>query len=73
MFGLPSSRLLIGLKADLRPAMPRFKVSAFWLLILAWIFLLVGICGKGPMWRLNEEKWRKPLGNHGLAKTGGGV
>lgn len=36
MFRLPTPRLLSGLKSALRPAMPRFKVSAFWLLILAW-------------------------------------
>ncbi|WP_435868369.1 hypothetical protein, partial [Escherichia coli] len=41
--------------------MPRFKVSAFWLLILAWIFLLVWIWWKGPMWTLYEEQWLKPL------------
>ena len=41
MFRLPTPRLFSGLKSALRPAMPRFKVSAFWLLILAWIFLLV--------------------------------
>lgn len=40
VFRLPTPRLLSGLKSALRPAMPRFKVSAFWLLILAWIFLL---------------------------------
>ncbi|EFA0146591.1 hypothetical protein E8766_003466 [Escherichia coli] len=40
MFRLPTPRLLSGLKSALRPAMPRFKVSAFWLLMLAWIFLL---------------------------------
>ncbi|WP_350340971.1 hypothetical protein [Escherichia coli] len=41
MFKFPTSRLFSTLKSALRPAMPRFKVSATWLLTLAWIFLLV--------------------------------
>ncbi|EFP5817216.1 hypothetical protein ABGR48_001870 [Shigella sonnei] len=65
MFRLPTPRLLSGLKSALRPAMPRFKVSAFWLLILAWIFLLVWIWWKGPMWTLYEEQWLKPLAGNG--------
>ncbi len=56
MFKLPTPRLFSGLKSALRPAMPRFKVSAFWLLILAWIFLLVWIWWKGPTWTLYEEQ-----------------
>ncbi|OPJ23857.1 hypothetical protein [Escherichia coli] len=43
MFKFPTSRLFSTLKSALRPAMPRFKVSATWLLTLAWIFLLVWI------------------------------
>lgn len=71
MFRLPTPRLLSGLKSALRPAMPRFKVSAFWLLILAWIFLLVWIWWKGPMWTLYEEQWLKPLANRWLATAAG--
>lgn len=67
MFRLPTPRLLSGLKSALRPAMPRFKVSAFWLLILAWIFLLVWIWWKGSTWTLYEEQWLKPLANRWLA------
>ncbi|ENC00683.1 hypothetical protein ECP02994385_0229 [Escherichia coli P0299438.5] len=53
--------------------MPRFKVSAFWLLILAWIFLLVWIWWKGPMWTLYEEQWLKPLANRWLATAAWGI
>lgn len=67
MFRLPTPRLFSGLKSALRPAMPRFKVSAFWLLVLAWIFLLVWIWWKGPAWSLYEEHWLKPLANRWLA------
>ncbi|SQD06650.1 IcmF-like protein [Escherichia coli] len=70
MFRLPTPRLLSGLKSALRPAMPRFKVSAFWLLILAWIFLLVWIWWKGPTWTLYEEQWLKTTGEP-LAGNGG--
>ncbi|EPV4638065.1 type VI secretion system membrane subunit TssM, partial [Shigella sonnei] len=73
MFRLPTPRLLSGLKSALRPAMPRFKVSAFWLLILAWIFLLVWIWWKGPMWTLYEEQWLKPLANRWLATAAWGI
>ncbi len=73
MFRLPTPRLLSGLKSALRPAMPRFKVSAFWLLILAWIFLLVWIWWKGPTWTLYEEQWLKPLANRWLATAAWGI
>lgn len=73
MFRLPTPRLLSGLKSALRPAMPRFKVSAFWLLILAWIFLLVWIWWKGPTWTLYEEQWLKPLANRWLATATWGI
>ncbi|EII6907247.1 type VI secretion system membrane subunit TssM [Escherichia coli] len=53
--------------------LPRFKVSAFWLLILAWIFLLVWIWWKGPMWTLYEEQWLKPLANRWLATAAWGI
>ena len=66
MFRLPTPRLLSGLKSALRPAMPRFKVSAFWLLILAWIFLLVWIWWKGPTWTLYEAQTTgEPLAGNG--------
>ncbi len=65
MFRLPTPRLFSGLKSALRPAMPRFKVSAFWLLILVWFFLLVWIWWKGPTWTLYEEQWLKPLAGDG--------
>lgn len=73
MFRLPTPRLLSGLKSALRPAMPRFKVSAFWLLILAWFFLLVWIWWKGPTWTLYEEQWLKPLANRWLATAAWGI
>ncbi len=73
MFRLPTPRLFSGLKSALRPAMPRFKVSAFWLLILAWIFLLVWIWWKGPTWTLYEEQWLKPLANRWLATAAWGI
>ncbi|HCL5270252.1 TPA: hypothetical protein N2G33_002451 [Salmonella enterica] len=47
--------------------MPRFKVSAAWLLALAWIFLLVWIWWKGPKWSLYEQHWLAPLTNRWLA------
>ncbi|HDC4664251.1 TPA: hypothetical protein O8U43_001620 [Enterobacter cloacae] len=47
--------------------MPRLKVSAAWLLALAWIVLLVLIWWKGPAWRLYGEHWLKPLANRWLA------
>lgn len=64
---LPTPRLFSGLKSALRPAMPRFKVSAFWLLVLAWLFLLVWIWWKGPSWSLYDEQWLKPSVNRWLA------
>lgn len=73
MFRLPTPRLFSELKSALRPAMPRFKVSAFWLLILAWIFLLVWIWWKGPTWTLYEEQWLKPLANRWLATAAWGI
>jgi type VI secretion system protein ImpL len=73
VFRLPTPRLFSGLKSALRPAMPRFKVSAFWLLILAWIFLLVWIWWKGPTWTLYEEQWLKPLANRWLATAAWGI
>ena len=47
--------------------MPRFKVSAAWLLALAWIFLLVWIWWQGPKWTLYEQHWLAPLANRWLA------
>lgn len=73
MFRLPTPRLLSGLKSALRPAMPRFKVSAFWLLILAWIFLLVWIWWKGPTWTLYEEQWLKHWRTAGWQRRRGGL
>ncbi|WP_318366252.1 type VI secretion system membrane subunit TssM [Enterobacter sp.] len=73
MFRLPTPRLFSGLRSALRPAMPRFKVSAFWLLVLAWIFLLVWIWWKGPSWSLYDEQWLKPLANRWLATAAWGL
>ncbi|MGG5838258.1 type VI secretion system membrane subunit TssM [Huaxiibacter chinensis] len=67
MFRLPTSRLFSGLRSALRPAMPRFNVSAAWLLALAWIVLLVWIWWKGPAWTLFEQRWLAPLANRWLA------
>ncbi|WP_308738508.1 type VI secretion system membrane subunit TssM [Buttiauxella sp. A111] len=67
MFRLPTPRLFSGLKSALRPAMPRFKVSAAGLLALAWIFLLVWIWWKGPTWTLYGEHWLQPLTRRWLA------
>lgn len=64
---LPTPRLFSGLRSALRPAMPRFKISAAWLLALAWIFLLVWIWWKGPSWTLYDEHWLRPLANRWLA------
>lgn len=64
---LPTPRLFTGLKSALRPAMPRFKVSAFWLLALAWILLMVWIWWKGPTWTLYDERWLQPLTRRWLA------
>lgn len=47
--------------------MPRFRVSAAWLLALAWIFLLVWIWWQGPKWTLYEQHWLAPLTNRWLA------
>ncbi|WP_158664230.1 type VI secretion system membrane subunit TssM [Escherichia coli] len=43
------------------------------MLILAWIFLLVWIWWKGPMWTLYEEQWLKPLANRWLATAAWGI
>ncbi len=67
MFRLPIPRLFSSLRSALRPAMPRFKVSAAWLLALAWIFLLVWIWWKGPKWSLYGHHWLEPLTNRWLA------
>ncbi|MEG0868508.1 MAG: type VI secretion system membrane subunit TssM, partial [Hafnia sp.] len=53
--------------------MPRFKISAAWLLALAWIFLLVWIWWKGPAWSLYEVHWLKPLANRWLATAAWGL
>lgn len=70
---LPIPRLLSGLKSALRPAMPRLKVSAFGLLSLAWIILLVLIWWKGPSWTLYGGQWLKPLANRWLATAAWGI
>lgn len=70
---LPTPRLFNGMKSVLRPAMPRFKVSAFWLLILAWLCLLVWIWWKGPSWSLYDEQWLKPLASRWLATAVWGI
>lgn len=70
---LPTPRLFSGMKSVLRPAMPKFKVSALWLLVLAWIFLLVWIWWKGPSWSLYDEHWLKPLANRWLATAAWGI
>lgn len=70
---LPTPRLFSGLRSALRPAMPRFKISAAWLLALAWIFLLVWIWWKGPAWSLYEVHWLKPLANRWLATAAWGL
>lgn len=67
MFRLPTPRLFSGLKSSLRPAMPRFKVSAAWLLALAWMFILVLIWWKGPGWTLYGEHWLQSLTRRWLA------
>lgn len=67
MFRFPTSRLFSTLRSALRPAMPRFRVSAAWLLALAWIFLLVWIWWQGPKWTLYEQHWLAPLTNRWLA------
>lgn len=73
MFRLPTPRIFSALTSALRPAMPRFKISAVWLLILAWIFLLVWIWWKGPAWTLYGEQWLKPLTNRWLATAAWGL
>ena len=67
MFRLPTPRIFSGLGAMLRPAMPRFKVSAAWLLAVAWIFLLVWIWWKGSTWTLYDERWLESLTRRWLA------
>ncbi|WP_437432743.1 type VI secretion system membrane subunit TssM [Yokenella regensburgei] len=73
MFRLPTPRLFSGLRSTLRPAMPRFKVSALWLLVLAWIFLLVWIWWKGPTWTIYDRQWLQPLVNRWLATAAWGL
>ncbi len=73
MFRLPTPRLFSTLRSALRPAMPRFKVSAAWLLALAWILLLVWFWWKGPSWTLYEQRWLAPLANRWLATAAWGL
>ncbi|EBP4342213.1 type VI secretion system membrane subunit TssM [Salmonella enterica] len=70
MFRIPTPRvprLFSGLASMLRPAMPRFKISAAWLLALVWAALLVWIWWKGPAWKFYDEPWLKPLSHRWLA------
>lgn len=70
MFRIPTPRvprLFSGLASMLRPAMPRFKISAAWLLALIWVALLVWIWWKGPAWKFYDEPWLKPLSHRWLA------
>ncbi len=78
MFKFPTSRLFSTLKSALRPAMPRFKVSATRLLTLAWIFCWCGSGGRvqngrsmsSTGWlRWQTAGWRPPSGTYrsGLA------
>lgn len=70
MFRIPTPRvprLFSGLTSMLRPAMPRFKISAAWLLALVWVALLVWIWWKGPAWQFYDEPWLKPLSHRWLA------
>lgn len=69
MFKILTPRMFSGLSTMLKPAMPRLKVSAVWLLALAWIFLLVWIWWKGPAWTLYGQQWLKPLTHRWLATT----
>lgn len=70
---LPTPRLFNGLKSALRPAMPRFKVSALWLLVVTWILLLVVIWWKGPTWTLFGAHLLEPLTNRWLATAAWGL
>ncbi|EOF5050727.1 type VI secretion system membrane subunit TssM [Salmonella enterica] len=70
MFRIPTPRvprLFSGLVSMLRPAMPRFKISAAWLLALVWVALLVWIWWKGPAWQFYDEPWLKSLSHRWLA------
>ncbi|EAA7842713.1 type VI secretion system membrane subunit TssM [Salmonella enterica] len=67
MFRLPTPRFFGGLKSVLRPAMPRIKISAAWLVALVWILLLIWIWWKGPTWTLYEQHWLEPLASRWLA------
>ncbi len=66
MFKFPTSRLFSTLKSALRPAMPRFKVSAT-ATDAGMDFLLVWIWWQGPKWTLYEQHWLAPLANRWLA------
>lgn len=70
MFRIPTPRvprLFSGLASMLRPAMPRLKISAAWLLALVWVALLVWIWWKGPAWKFYDVLWLKPLSHRWLA------
>lgn len=67
MLRFPTPRLFSTMRSALRPAMPRFKISAAWVLALAWVILLVWIWWKGPEWTLYEQHWLAPLTNRWLA------
>lgn len=58
---------LKGLKPTLKPAMPRFKVSALIVAVLVWVLSLLWIWWKGPTWTAWENQPLAPLMNRVLA------
>lgn len=67
MFKVAKPGFLRALKPTLRPAMPRLKISALVIVIIAWVLSLVWIWWKGPTWVLDEQHPLASLSNRWLA------
>ena len=67
MFKVSKPGFLKALKPTLRPAMPRLKISAIVIVIVAWVLSLVWIWWKGPTWMLDGQHPLAPLANRWLA------
>ena len=69
MFKISKPGFLRALKPTLRPAMPRFKISAMILLVIGWVLSLVWIWWKGPTWTLGQQHPLAPVANRWLATS----
>lgn len=69
MFKISKPGFLRALKPTLKPAMPRFKISALIVVIIGWVLSLVWIWWKGPSWTLGQQHPLAAQANRWLATS----